>query len=86
MELLHSTLLVRNQSQLTCRSSDVANGSTPVPDRVVNTRQGQGPLCRPCKPATGHLSCIHIILCRRGCLHLNQVSEPKLLHNANAGV
>ena len=28
---------------ITYLSCDVANGSSPVPDRVVETRQGQGP-------------------------------------------
>ena len=52
-----------------CLYYDLANGSIPLPDRVVETRWGQGSLVLVLQANNGDSSCIHIIHCMRRCLH-----------------
>ena len=46
---------------VTCHCGGVANGSSPGPDHVVETRQGKVPLSWPCKSTTGLTPCTHYI-------------------------
>ena len=56
-----------------CLSYDVANGSTPVPNYVVQTRWGQGSLTWVLQANNRDSSCIQIIQCVRRFLYLDQV-------------